>query len=112
MRESGTSSPEEATVEGEAVAKGGAPPPAAVAGGGGQVFVVVVGGGQGEGSQQQHAVDEKYARRKSLVQVLYDWLANHNLLWHSLSCRTGLIVESTVWSRMQRLSRKSMELKS
>lgn len=33
------------------------------------------------------AVDEKYAQWKSLVPVLYDWFANHNLVWPSLSCR-------------------------
>lgn len=31
--------------------------------------------------------DEKYTQWKSLVPVLYDWLANHNLVWPSLSCR-------------------------
>lgn len=39
------------------------------------------------GKHQQSAVDEKYAQWKSLVPVLYDWLANHNLVWPSLSCR-------------------------
>lgn len=32
-------------------------------------------------------VDDKYTQWKSLVPVLYDWLANHNLVWPSLSCR-------------------------
>lgn len=36
---------------------------------------------------QQPSVDEKYTQWKSLVPVLYDWLANHNLVWPSLSCR-------------------------
>jgi histone-binding protein RBBP4 len=35
----------------------------------------------------QHSVDDKYTQWKSLVPVLYDWLANHNLVWPSLSCR-------------------------
>lgn len=35
----------------------------------------------------QPSVDEKYTQWKSLVPVLYDWLANHNLVWPSLSCR-------------------------
>jgi histone-binding protein RBBP4 len=32
-------------------------------------------------------VDERYAQWKSLIPVLYDWFANHNLVWPSLSCR-------------------------
>jgi histone-binding protein RBBP4 len=36
---------------------------------------------------QQPSVDDKYTQWKSLVPVLYDWLANHNLVWPSLSCR-------------------------
>ncbi|CAL9152129.1 unnamed protein product [Musa hybrid cultivar] len=32
-------------------------------------------------------VDERYTQWKSLIPVLYDWLANHNLVWPSLSCR-------------------------
>lgn len=42
-----------------------------------------------EKKQPHHSstVDEKYMQWKSLVPVLYDWLANHNLLWPSLSCR-------------------------
>ena len=45
---------------------------------------------EGKKSQQQHqqpTVDEKYGQWKTLVPVLYDWLANHNLVWPSLSCR-------------------------
>ncbi|KAL5158376.1 WD-40 repeat-containing protein MSI4 [Glycine soja] len=44
---------------------------------------------QQQQQQQQHqpSVDEKYTQWKSLVPVLYDWLANHNLVWPSLSCR-------------------------
>lgn len=41
----------------------------------------------GGGGDKKVAVDEKYTQWKSLVPVLYDWLANHNLLWPSLSCR-------------------------
>ena len=36
---------------------------------------------------QQPSIDDKYTQWKSLVPVLYDWLANHNLVWPSLSCR-------------------------
>lgn len=39
---------------------------------------------------QQPTVDDKYGQWKSLVPVLYDWLANHNLVWPSLSCRYSL----------------------
>ncbi|KAG6511182.1 hypothetical protein ZIOFF_029237 [Zingiber officinale] len=35
-------------------------------------------------------VDERYTQWKSLVPVLYDWFANHNLVWPSLSCRPYL----------------------
>jgi histone-binding protein RBBP4 len=33
-------------------------------------------------------VNERYTQWKTLVPVLYDWLANHNLVWPSLSCRS------------------------
>jgi len=38
-------------------------------------------------AHQQPSVDERYTQWKSLVPVLYDWFANHNLVWPSLSCR-------------------------
>lgn len=34
-------------------------------------------------------VDDKYSQWKTLVPILYDSLANHNLVWPSLSCRSG-----------------------
>lgn len=37
--------------------------------------------------QEGQSVDEKYTQWKGLVPILYDWLANHNLVWPSLSCR-------------------------
>ncbi|AQK97801.1 WD-40 repeat-containing protein MSI4 [Zea mays] len=40
-----------------------------------------------ERSGSRAAVDERYAQWKSLIPVLYDWFANHNLVWPSLSCR-------------------------
>ena len=40
--------------------------------------------------QYQSPADEKYVQWKSVVPVLYDWLANHNLVWPSLSCRYSL----------------------
>ncbi|CAN4085036.1 unnamed protein product [Withania somnifera] len=49
------------------------------------------------------AVDEKYVQWKSLVPVLYDWFTNHNLVWPSLSCRWGPIVEQGSLKNRQRL---------
>ena len=37
--------------------------------------------------KEKERVEERYTQWKSLVPVLYDWLANHNLVWPSLSCR-------------------------
>ncbi|XP_004488042.1 WD-40 repeat-containing protein MSI4 [Cicer arietinum] len=53
--------------------------------------------------QQQASVDEKYTQWKSLVPVLYDWLANHNLVWPSLSCRWGPQLEQATYKNRQRL---------
>lgn len=39
------------------------------------------------GDKKVAVVDDKYTQWKALVPVLYDWFANHNLLWPSLSCR-------------------------
>ncbi|XP_075095478.1 WD-40 repeat-containing protein MSI4-like [Nicotiana tabacum] len=50
-----------------------------------------------------NAIDEKYVQWKSLVPVLYDWFANHNLVWPSLSCRWGPIVEQGALKNRQRL---------
>ncbi|KAJ4708645.1 WD-40 repeat-containing protein MSI4-like [Melia azedarach] len=54
-------------------------------------------------SAQQHTVDDKYTKWKSLVPVLYDWLANHNLVWPSLSCRWGPQLEQATYKNRQRL---------
>nr|KJB54377.1 hypothetical protein B456_009G031600 [Gossypium raimondii] len=51
----------------------------------------------------QPSVDEKYTQWKSLVPVLYDWLANHNLVWPSLSCRWGPQLEQATYKNRQRL---------
>ncbi|KAB5552589.1 hypothetical protein DKX38_009900 [Salix brachista] len=51
----------------------------------------------------QHSVDDKYTQWKSLVPVLYDWLANHNLVWPSLSCRWGPQLEQATYKNRQRL---------
>lgn len=55
------------------------------------------------GKAGQRAVDERYTQWKSLVPVLYDWLANHNLVWPSLSCRWGPQVEHATYKNRQRL---------
>lgn len=44
------------------------------------------------GGGKEPTVDERYNQWKSLVPVLYDWLANHNLVWPSLSCRSPLFL--------------------
>ncbi|GMI88551.1 MULTICOPY SUPPRESSOR OF IRA1 4 [Hibiscus trionum] len=57
----------------------------------------------GKKSQQHPSVDDKYTQWKSLVPVLYDWLANHNLVWPSLSCRWGPQLEQATYKNRQRL---------
>ncbi|KAL8171644.1 hypothetical protein V2J09_023448 [Rumex salicifolius] len=37
------------------------------------------GSGRGGGEKRELSVDERYTQWKSLVPILYDWLANHNL---------------------------------
>ncbi|KAH7842172.1 hypothetical protein Vadar_002254 [Vaccinium darrowii] len=58
-----------------------------------------------EKKQPHHpsTIDEKYIQWKSLIPVLYDWLANHNLLWPSLSCRWGPQLEQGKFKNRQRL---------
>ncbi|XAR49944.1 hypothetical protein NMG60_11004130 [Bertholletia excelsa] len=56
-------------------------------------------GGRGD----QPSVDDRYTQWKSLVPVLYDWLANHNLVWPSLSCRWGPQLEQATYKNRQRL---------
>nr|GLL39979.1 WD-40 repeat-containing protein MSI4-like [Ipomoea trifida] len=60
-------------------------------------------GGAGGGKKAGGGVDEKYAQWKSLVPVLYDWFANHNLVWPSLSCRWGPVIEQHSHKNCQRL---------
>ncbi|KAJ8643377.1 hypothetical protein MRB53_005125 [Persea americana] len=55
------------------------------------------------GKGTQPSVDERYTQWKSLVPVLYDWLANHNLVWPSLSCRWGPQLEQATYKNRQRL---------
>lgn len=49
------------------------------------------------------SVNERYTQWKSLVPVLYDWLANHNLVWPSLSCRWGPQLDQATYKNRQRL---------
>ncbi|KAL2332282.1 hypothetical protein Fmac_019863 [Flemingia macrophylla] len=48
-------------------------------------------------------VEERYTQWKSLVPVLYDWLANHNLVWPSLSCRWGPLLDQATYKNRHRL---------
>uniref|UniRef100_A0A2P2KLG2 Uncharacterized protein MANES_16G101900 n=1 Tax=Rhizophora mucronata TaxID=61149 RepID=A0A2P2KLG2_RHIMU len=52
---------------------------------------------------QQPSIDDKYTQWKALVPLLYDWLANHNLVWPSLSCRWGPQLERSTYKNKQRL---------
>lgn len=53
--------------------------------------------------KQERSVEDRYTQWKSLVPVLYDWLANHNLVWPSLSCRWGPVIEQATYKNRQRL---------
>ncbi|KAI4324782.1 hypothetical protein MLD38_030238 [Melastoma candidum] len=53
--------------------------------------------------ERRGVVDERYTQWKSMVPVLYDWLANHNLVWPSLSCRWGPQLEQATYKNRQRL---------
>ena len=44
-----------------------------------------------------------YARWKTLVPFLYDWFAHHRLVWPSLSCRWGAVLERNEFKHKQRL---------
>ncbi|PIN25126.1 Nucleosome remodeling factor, subunit CAF1/NURF55/MSI1 [Handroanthus impetiginosus] len=55
------------------------------------------------GERRNTAADESYAHWKMLVPVLYDWLASHNLVWPSLSCRWGPVLERGTYKNKQRL---------
>lgn len=55
------------------------------------------------GGGKEPTVDERYNQWKSLVPVLYDWLANHNLVWPSLSCRWGPQLDQATYKSRQRL---------
>ncbi|KAK1422511.1 hypothetical protein QVD17_25686 [Tagetes erecta] len=56
----------------------------------------------GKGGNQA-SVNERYTQWKSLVPILYDWLANHNLVWPSLSCRWGPLLDQATYKNRQRL---------
>lgn len=58
---------------------------------------------RGQSQAGQPSVDERYTQWKSLVPVLYDWLANHNLVWPSLSCRWGPQMHQATYKNSQRL---------
>ncbi|CAJ1955403.1 unnamed protein product [Sphenostylis stenocarpa] len=56
-----------------------------------------------EEEKSYSSVEERYTQWKSLVPVLYDWLANHNLVWPSLSCRWGPQLEQATYKNRHRL---------
>ncbi|CAM6120600.1 unnamed protein product [Calypogeia fissa] len=53
--------------------------------------------------QEEEEESDPYTQWKSLVPILYDWLANHNLIWPSLSCRWGPQVEHSTFKTRQRI---------
>ncbi|KAE9588097.1 putative transcription factor WD40-like family [Lupinus albus] len=53
--------------------------------------------------ETESSVDGRYTQWKSFIPVLYDWLANHNLVWPSLSCRWGPQLEQSTYKCRQRL---------
>ncbi|XP_023757064.1 WD-40 repeat-containing protein MSI4 [Lactuca sativa] len=55
------------------------------------------------GNKKAAVVDDKYNNWKFVVPILYDWLANHNLVWPSLSCRWGPLLEQSKNKSRQRL---------
>ncbi|KAJ8756229.1 hypothetical protein K2173_024776 [Erythroxylum novogranatense] len=59
--------------------------------------------GRAKGAMKKRAVDDRYSQWKSLVPILYDWLANHNLVWPSLSCRWGPQLEQATYKTRHRL---------
>ncbi|GBG75259.1 hypothetical protein CBR_g19893 [Chara braunii] len=46
---------------------------------------------------------KKYSKWKSLAPVLYDWFGNHALVWPSLTCRWGPVLDSTPRHTKQRV---------
>ncbi|GMH42256.1 hypothetical protein BSKO_10175 [Bryopsis sp. KO-2023] len=51
-----------------------------------------------------NAGDGDHLRKwKSIIPLLYDWLANHNLTWPSLTCRWGPQLGSTAYRKKYRL---------
>ncbi|CAH8324024.1 unnamed protein product [Eruca vesicaria subsp. sativa] len=57
----------------------------------------------GKMTKTKQSVDDKYSQWKGLVPILYDWLANHNLVWPSLSCRWGPQLDQATYKNRQRL---------
>ncbi|KAF8093568.1 hypothetical protein N665_0383s0192 [Sinapis alba] len=57
----------------------------------------------GKKTKQEQSVEETYSQWKGLVPILYDWLANHNLVWLSLSCRWGPQLDQATYKNRQRL---------
>ena len=49
------------------------------------------------------SIDADYVRWKTLVPFLYDWFAHHRVVWPSLSCRWGAVLERNEFKHKQRL---------
>lgn len=58
---------------------------------------------EGTISKTPLSIEERYGQWKSLVPVLYDWLANHNLVWPSQSCRWGSLLDHATYKNRHRL---------
>jgi histone-binding protein RBBP4 len=64
------------------------------------------GGGaksRGGNSDKKAAVKDKFTQFNQIAPVIYDWFDSHNLLWPSLSCRWGPVVEDSKFKTQQRL---------
>lgn len=58
---------------------------------------------EGVSNPNSMSVEDRYTQWKSLVPVLYDWLANHNLVWPSQSCRWGSVIDHATYKNRHRL---------
>ncbi|KAK6941374.1 WD40 repeat [Dillenia turbinata] len=54
-------------------------------------------------AEAEPVINDEYEQWKTTIPVLYDWFANHNLVWPSLSCRWGPVVQQATYKNKQRL---------
>ncbi|PNX83602.1 WD-40 repeat-containing protein MSI4-like [Trifolium pratense] len=57
----------------------------------------------GSAASNPLSVEDRYSQWKSHIPVLYDWLANHNLVWPTQSCRWGSLLEEQTYKTRHRL---------